>query len=336
MPIRTARFVTAAAAAALLGAAAPAAPQAVLRLAHEDPPGGLRHQASQMFGEKLKAYTQGRYSVDVHHSGTLGNGPKLLEQMRIGSVDFATTGTAIYGSQVPELTLLTLPYLVETFEQGWALYDHSKWVAEWTAKTQAKGIRIVAIWEAGFRQVTAKKPVRLPEDVKGMKIRIAPNKVYQMLWTSLGANPTVLPFGEVYLALQQGVVDAQENPIPTIHASKFYEVAKIVSLTNHIYAPIPFSIAERRWRDMSAADRDAVAKAAKEVSAWHRKAVVGSESAMLEDMKSKGATIVRPDLPAFTSATVGVTEKASEQFPREIVQALLRDAAEAKARYPAK
>lgn len=308
----------------------------VLKLAHEDPPDGLRHQAARMFADKVAEATAGRYTVDVHHSATLGSGPKLVEQLKLGAVDFVTTGTAIFASQVPELGLLTLPYLIESYEQGWHLYDQSPWVKEWFGRMPAKGMRILAMWEAGFRQVTAKKPINGLDDLKGIKIRIAQNQVYLWLWSTLGANPTVIPFGETYIALQQGVVDAQENPIPTIHAAKFYEVAKFVSLTNHIYAPIPLGMNERRYQTLSPADRAAIESAAREASAWHRRAVVSEEEAQLADMRSKGATILRPPLAPFTAASRSVIDRASDKFPREVVEALLREAAAVKAKFPVK
>jgi tripartite ATP-independent transporter DctP family solute receptor len=307
-----------------------------LRFGHTDPPDGLRHRAVLMFADKVKEYTQGRYSVDVHHSGTLGSDPKLLEQVKLGAIDFAVTGIAIYANQLPELGLLALPYLVEGYEQGWHLYDTSPWVQEWFTNLQAKNIRILSVFEAGFRQLTANRPVRTPADVKGMKIRIAKSEVYVWLWSALGANPTVMSLGEVYLALQQGTVDAQENPIPTIHVQKFYEVAKNISLTNHIYAPIPLGITEKRWQSFSPADQAAVQKAALEASAWHRKAVVGEDDKMLEEMKAKGATIIKPDVAAFGRASRPVYDKAAEKFPKGVLQALLKDAQAVKAKYPLK
>ncbi len=307
-----------------------------LRFGHTDPPDGLRHKAALLFADKVKDYTQGRYSVDVHHSGTLGNDPKLLEQVKLGAIDFAVSGIAIYANQVPELGLLALPYLVESYEQGWQLYDTSPWVREWFAKLQAKNMRILSMFEAGFRQLTSKKPVRVPEDVKGMKIRIAKSQVYVWLWSTLGANPTVMGMDEVYISLQQGVVDAQENPIPTIHVQKFYEVAKNIALTNHIYAPIPLSITEKRWQSFSPADQAAVLKAAQEAATWHRKAVLDEDDGMLADMKSKGATVIKPDVSAFAKASRPVYDKAGEQFPKEVLQALLKDADAVKAKYPVK
>jgi len=321
---------------ALCLAAGAATAGTTLRLAHTDPPEGLRQKASLLFAEKVKAYTQGRYSVDAHHSGTLGTDPKLLEQIKLGAIDFAITGAGIYSNQVSELGLLTLPYLVESYEQGWALYDTSPWVKEWFEKLHAKNIRILAVWEAGFRQITARKPVHKPEDVKGMKIRIPKNEVYIWLWEALGANPTVMGLGEVYISLQQGTVDAQENPIPTIHVNKFFEVAKNVSLTNHIYGPIPICINEKLWQSLSAADQEAVLKAAKEASAWHRKAVVDDDDKMLADMKAKGATIIKPDIPAFGKASKSVYDKAATKYKGDTLQGLLKDAEAVKAKYPVK
>jgi tripartite ATP-independent transporter DctP family solute receptor len=323
-------------AAVIIGTAGALEAGTTLRLGHTDPPDGLRHKSATLFADKVKEYTQGRYSVDVHHSSTLGDDPKLLEQVKLGAIDFAVTGVGIYSNQVPELGLLALPYLVESYEQGWQLFDTSPWVKEWFAKLQTKNIRYLAMWEAGFRQVTAKRPVRTPEDVKGMKIRISKNQMYLWIWSTLGANPTVVALGETYISLQQGVVDAQENPIPTIHVQKFYEVAKQISLTNHIYAPIPLSIGEKRWQSLSSADQAAIMKAAQEASAWHRKAVVDEEDAMLADMKAKGATIIKPDVPAFGKATRPVYDKAAANFPKEVVQSLLNETEAVKARYPVK
>lgn len=307
-----------------------------LRLGHTDPPDGLRHKAALLFAGKVKEYTQGRYSVDVHHSSTLGDDPKLLEQVKLGAIDFAVTGVAIYSNQIPELGLLALPYLVESYEQGWALYDTSPWAKEWFAKLQSKNIRYLAMWEAGFRQLTAKRPVRVPEDVRGMKVRISKNQVYLWLWSALGANPTVMALGETYISLQQGVVDAQENPIPTIHVQKFYEVAKYLSLTNHIYAPIPLSVTEKRWQSFSPADQAAIQKAALETSAWHRKAVVDEEDQMLAEMKGKGTTVIQPDVSAFAKASRSVYEKAGAEFPKPVIEALLKEADAIKAKYPVK
>jgi tripartite ATP-independent transporter DctP family solute receptor len=329
-------MVAALLAVALLLATAPAGAGTTLRLGHTDPADGLRHKAAQMFADKVKEGTQGRYTIDVHHSGTLGNDPKLLEQVKLGAIDFAISGIAIYANQLPELGMLALPYLVESYEQGWELYDTSPWVKEWLGKLQTKNMRALSVLEAGFRQLTTTRPVRTVADLKGMKIRIAKSQVYVWLWQALGANPTVMGLDEVYISLQQGVVDAQENPIPTIHVQKFYEVARNISLTNHIYAPIPLSMNEKRWQALAPADQEVFVRAAREAAQWHRKAVVAEDDTMLAAMQSKGATIIRPNVSEFAKASRPVYDKAGEQFSKEVLQALLKDADAVKAKLPVK
>jgi TRAP-type C4-dicarboxylate transport system substrate-binding protein len=141
---------------------------------------------------------------------------------------------------------------------------------------------------------------------------------------------------EVYISLQQGVVDAQENPIPTIHVQKFYEVARNISLTNHIYAPIPLSMNEKRWQALAPADQEVFVRAAREAAQWHRKAVVAEDDTMLAAMQSKGATIIRPNVSEFAKASRPVYDKAGEQFSKEVLQALLKDADAVKAKLPVK
>jgi tripartite ATP-independent transporter DctP family solute receptor len=201
---------------------------------------------------------------------------------------------------------------------------------------RAKNIRVLAMWEAGFRQLTTKKPVNIPADVKGMKVRVAKNQVYLWLWSALGANPTVIPFGETYISLQQGVVDAQETPINTIQVNKFYEVTKFINLTNHIYGPQPLGVTDRRWQSFTAEDQAAIQKAGQEASTFHRKAVLDEDSGRLAEMKAKGAVVITPDVPAFGKASRPVYDKASEKFPKDVLRALLKDADAIKSKYPVK
>lgn len=318
----------------LLGGLAHAA--TVLTFGHEDPPDGIRHKAAMLFAKKVEQYTQGRYKIDIHHSATLGSGPKLLEQEKLGAIDFVNTGTAIYSNQVPELTLLTLPYLVESYEQGWALYDRSPWVKHYMNKLSKKNIHYLGMWEAGFRQLTTKFPVKSPADVKDLKVRVSKNKVYLWLWQALGANPTVVPFGELYLSLQQGVVDAQETPINTIQVYKFYEITPYINLTYHIYGPQPLSVNEKRWQSFSKEDQVAIQRAAFEAGALHRLGVRDLDSKRLEDIVAKGGKINKVDVTQFSKLVKPVYEKAKDKFPKEVVNWLTGDADRIKKMFPVK
>jgi TRAP-type transport system periplasmic protein len=317
--------VTAAAIAVAFATSAQA--QTTLRFSHTDQPGGLRQQAAELFGSKVAEYTQGRYKLQIYPAGQLANDPKSIEQMQLGGIDFAVTGTGTYATHIPTLNLTALPYLVETYQQGWKLYDESKWMQDQFAKGPEKGFRFLATFEAGFRSMTTKDPLATPADAKGKKLRSFPNEMMRWTLESIGFNLQMMPLPEVYLAIQQGVVQGQENPVDTIHANKFYEVAPHVTLTQHVYSPIPLTIAEKTWQRLSPADRDAVSRAAKEAAAWSRKEVAAAEERQLKEMAGKGAKIVRPDLAPFREAVQPAYARAKEKYGAD-VDAVMADAAQ--------
>jgi TRAP-type transport system periplasmic protein len=305
--------------------AAPALAQTVLKFSHTDQPGGLRQKAAELFAQKVDQYTQGRYKVQVYPASQLANDPKAVEQLQLGGIDFTVTGTGTYATHIPTLNLMLMPYLVESYEQGWKLYDESKWLKAQFDKGPEKGFRLLSTFEAGFRCMTTKDPLNSPADAKGKKIRTYPNEMQRWLLEAMGFNIQIMPLPEVYLAIQQGTVSGQENPIDTIHANKFYEVAPYVTLTKHVYSPIPLTISEKTWQRLSPADRDAVTKAAKEAAELSRREVRAAEEAQLADMQSKGAKIGRPNLAPFRESVKPAYAKAKEKFGAD-VDAVLADA----------
>ena len=164
-----------------------------------------------------------------------------------------------------------LPFLVENYEQGWKFYDESKWLKEQFDLAPAKGFRFLATWEAGFRNITTKEPLTTPADARGRKLRSFPNEMMRWALEAMGFSVQIMPLPEVYLAIQQGAVAGQENPIDTIYSNKFYEVAPYITLTNHVYSPIPLTISEKTWQKLSPQDQAAVMKAAQEAADWSRK-----------------------------------------------------------------
>ncbi len=305
-----------------------------LKFGHTDPPGGPREEAALFFAEKVKEYTHGRYIVKTFPSGVLGNDTKLLELEAIGGIDFVVSGAAIYGKHHKPMSLTLCPFLVETLEQGWHLYDDTDWVKLRFKELEDKGFKMLATWEAGFRCLTTKNPVQTPADVKDIKLRVPPNPIHLTIWTTLGANPVSMGINEVYMAIQQGVVDGQENPIPTIYTNKFYEVAKYVTLTNHVYGPIPLSISMKTWEKISETDQKAIMKAAKEASTFSRKLVSEQLDSMVEEMKAKGAIIYYPDLAEWYEKVLPAYYKIKEDFGAELVDSLMAEAQKIKEKYP--
>ena len=268
--------------------------QTVLKFSHTDQPGAARQAAALIFARSVENYSQGRVKVQVFPAGQLANDPKAVEQLQLGGIDFTVTGTGTYATHIPTLNLMLMPYLVDTYDQGWKFYDDSAWLKKQFEQGPSKGFRILATWEAGFRSMTTKGPLASPEDAKGKKLRTYPNEMQRWLLEAMGFTIQILPVTEVYLAIQQNVVWGQENPIDTIYANKFYEVAPNVTLTQHVYSPIPLAISEKTWQKLSPADRDAVTKAARETAAWIRKEIRANDDRQLADMTAKGAKVARP------------------------------------------
>jgi tripartite ATP-independent transporter DctP family solute receptor len=327
------QLATAALVAAALTAAAQA--QTVLKFSHTDQPGGARQAAALIFAKSVENYTQGRYKVQVYPAAQLANDPKAVEQLQLGGIDFTVTGTGTYATHIPTLNLMLMPYLVDSYEQGWKLYDDSAWLKKQYEQGPSKGFRFLANWEAGFRSMTTKGELKTPADAKGKKLRTYPNEMQRWLLEAMGFNIQIMPLPEVYLAIQQGTVWGQENPIDTIYANKFYEVAPYVGLTQHVYSPIPLTVSEKTWQKLSPGDRDAIARAAREAADWIRKEIRANDDRQLKEMAAKGAKILRPDIPAFRTAVQPAYAKAKEKFGGD-VDAVLAEAATVRKALPAK
>jgi len=306
--------------------ALPATAQTVLKFSHTDQQAGARQAAAQVFAKKVEELTQGRYKVQVFCCSQLGNDPKNIEQLVLGGIDFTVSSTGSYAPHVPTLNLTMMPFMVDNYQQGWKLYDESKWLKEQFDKAPAKGFRFLSTWEAGFRSMTTKDALNSPDQAKGMKLRTFPNEMMRWTLESMGFAIQIMPLPEVYLAIQQGAVQGQENPIDTIYSNKFYEVAPNVTLTNHVYSPIPLTISEKTWQKLTPADQKAVAEAAQVAAKFSREMISGNDANQLQDMAGRGAKInAKPDVEAFRKSVQPVYAKAREKYGAD-VDAFLKDA----------
>jgi TRAP-type transport system periplasmic protein len=312
--------------AALACAAHSASAQTTLKFSHTDQQAGARQAAAQVFARKVEDLTQGRYKVQVFCCSQLGNDPKNIEQLALGGIDFTVSATGSYAPHVPTLNLTMMPFLVDNYKQGWKLYDESKWLKAQFDKAPAKGFRFLATWEAGFRSMTTRDPLNSPDDAKGKKLRTFPNEMMRWTLEAMGFNIQIMPLPEVYLAIQQGAVSGQENPVDTIYSNKFYEVAPNVTLTNHVYSPIPLAISEKTWAKLSPADQKVVAEAAQIAAAFSRNLISGNDANQLKEMVAKGAKVNdKPNVAAFRTAVQPVYGKAREKYGAD-VDAFLKDA----------
>jgi tripartite ATP-independent transporter DctP family solute receptor len=302
------RTLVAAAAVAVLPLAAQA--QALkLTLGHGAAPGNPRHEAAVKFAEVLKARTGGRIEVQVAPSAQLGDDAAMITALRTGALDISANSQGAIANVVPEYAAFGMPFLFANLPQAWKLLD-GPLGKELADKSAEKGLVVLGYWDNGIRHMSnSKKPILKPEDLKGMKMRTPPDAVTVDIMQALGAEAQQIKFAELYVALQQGVVDGQENPLMNIHASKLYEVQKHISLTGHKYEMTPFVMSKRTWDRLTDADRKAVKEAAAEATALQRSLSQESDDKLVADLKAKGVRIDTVDKPAFEKATAPVDDK---------------------------
>jgi tripartite ATP-independent transporter DctP family solute receptor len=280
-----------------------------LTLGHGAAPGNPRHEASVKFAELVKAKTAGRIEVQVAPSAQLGDDSAMVTALRTGALDMSANSQGALATVVPEYAAFGMPFLFSSLGQAWKALD-GPLGKELADKTAEKGMVVLGYWDNGIRHMSnSKRPLLKPEDLKGMKMRTPPDAVTVDIMQALGAEAQQIKFSELYVALQQGVVDGQENPLMNIHASKLYEVNKFISLTGHKYEMTPFLMSKRSWDRLSEADRKALQEAAAEATALQRKLSQEADDKLVADLKSKGVQISTVDKAAFAKATDKVDDK---------------------------
>jgi TRAP-type transport system periplasmic protein len=280
-----------------------------LTLGHGAAPGNPRHEAAVKFAEVAKAKSAGRIDVQVAPSAQLGDDAAMVTALRTGALDLSANSQGAIANSVPEYAAFGMPFLFTTSAQAFKLLD-GPLGKELADKSAEKGMVVLGYWDNGIRHMTnGKRPITKVEDMKGLKMRTPPDAVLVDIMQSLGAEAQQIKFAELYVALQQGVVDGQENPLVNIHASKLYEVQKHLALTSHMFQMTPFVMSKRSWDKLSEADRKAVVEAAAEATALQRRLSQESDDKVLADLKTKGVQVTTPDKAAFAKATANVDTK---------------------------
>ena len=280
-----------------------------LTLGHGAAPGNPRHEASVKFADVVKAKSNGRIDVQVAHSAQLGDDAAMVTAIRTGALDMSANSQGAVANAVPEYAAYGMPFMFSTPAQAFKLLD-GPLGKELADKSAEKGMIVLGYWDNGIRHMTnSKRPITKVEDMKGLKMRTPPDAVLVDIMQALGADPQQIKFAELYVALQQGVVDGQENPLVNIHASKLYEVQKHLALTSHMFQMTPFLMSKRTWDRLSEADRKIVRDAATEATALQRKWSQEADDKLLADLKSKGVQVTTVDKSAFAKATATVDAK---------------------------
>ncbi|MEI5668696.1 TRAP transporter substrate-binding protein [Bosea sp. CCNWLW174] len=281
--------------------------QVTMTLGHNAAAGNPRWIAADRFGELLKERTKGRLAVRVAGAEQLGNEQSLLTSLRTGAVDMTVNSQGSTSALLPELAALGLPFLFRTSAEAFSLLEGP--IGTELDKRFAKiGMVPLGWWDNGIRHVTnSKRAIAKPTDLKGLKIRTPPDPMTIDIFQALGAGTEQISFGELYVALQQGVVDGQENPLVNIASSKLFEVNRFISLTAHKWECSPFLMSQITWMRLSPADREVVRATAKEAGELQRKLFLEADSKFAGEFRANPKLQVNEaDQAAFREASAKV------------------------------
>jgi tripartite ATP-independent transporter DctP family solute receptor len=291
--------------AALALAAGVAQAQTKLKFAHVYEVTEPYHQQALWAAGEIAKRTSNRYTVEVFPASTLGKETDINQGLSLGTVDIIYTGQLFAGRAYGPIAIGGAPYMFRDFNH-WKAFSTSPLFAELSEGYRQKsgGHKVLAITYYGERHVTSNKAINKPEDMKGLKIRVPDAPLYTMFPRAVGANPTPIAFAEVYLALQNGTVDAQENPLPTIDAKKFYEVQKYIVLTGHLTDALLTIVGGPTWNKLSDADKKIFEDVLKQAAARATEEIIAAEQKLVADFAKRGKEVVKVDRKPFRDATV--------------------------------
>ena len=299
----------------LLAGCAPQSGPIELRLAHVSSPGSLTAISADEFARRANERLDGLARVTVFGSSQLGDDETLLIKLKLGTVDFSIPST-IMSSSVDSFGLFEMPYLVRDREHMGRIEREIVWPRLAPDATQ-RGYHLLAVWENGFRHITNdRRPIRDPEDLRGIKLRTPRGRWRVRLFQTFGANPTPMSLAETFIALQTGVIDGQENPLSQIHSQKFHEVQDYLTLTGHVYTPAYLLAGSDRWQSLPEAVRIPLSDTAREVQAFVYEQAVLLDNRLLADLKSEGIAVNECDRERFLAAGRPLFDQFAEDVDR--------------------
>ena len=297
-----------------------------MKLASATAPDHPYNVGARKFADLIQKRTNGRIQIKIYPSLQLGKGEReMLEGVQQGAIDLLVTSTGPLGGFSPSINILDIPFLFRDFNHVDLVMDGPivRKLLDDFEKVQVRGL---AFWENGFRNLTNSKfAIRKVDDGKGLKIRTMENKVHLAAWKSAGFNPTPMAWGEVFVAMQQGVIDGQENPIAVYYTSKLWDARQNnLSLTSHVYSPAPLLMSKKIFDTMPKEDQKLFLDTALEVAKFQRKINRDAEEERLKEIAGKGVTVVRDvDRESFKKAMAPVYDQFSSQFPKSDIETIM-------------
>ncbi|HIE56063.1 MAG TPA: DctP family TRAP transporter solute-binding subunit [Chromatiaceae bacterium] len=303
----------------------PAYAKTVFKCGTSTQPDHIYNKAVEKFAQIVKDKTGGEIEVQLFPAAQLGSERDMVEGLQLGSLEMTLTSTGPLGNFVPQVKLFNLPFLFKDRKSCYSVLD-GKIGSDIADRFQKVGIRSLGWFENGFRNITnSKRAIEKPADVKGLKIRVMEDDVFILTMKALGASPLPMAFGELYTALEQKTVDAQENPLAVIYSSRFFEVQKYLAMTGHFYSPAMLLISEQAWKKLNPQQQKIFTEAATAARDYERKLSLEADQSLEAKLKKAGMVITHPDKTPFVEAVQGVY-----QNPKVIKAIGGGDAAEGK------
>lgn len=295
----------------------------IIKVATDTAPTHPENLGVQKFADLLKQTSGGAIKVEDFPNGQLGSQADYVKDLQNGTlqVTMVTVGT-IAGYGAPELSVVELPYLIHSPQQGRNVIDSKVGTEiQQTIDSEVKGVHVLAFWDAGLRELTNNvRPVKEPSDLKGLKIRVPPASVNIDGWKALGANAAPLAFTELYMALKQGVFAGQENPPSNIYNSKFYEVQKYMSMTNHLQMIHVLMYSGSLWDTIPAKYQTMITDAAKQAGQYQWQVTQQQDSKLVDTLKQKGMKVNEVDIPAFVAKVQPLYKTYEQKYGSKATQ----------------
>ncbi len=297
---------------AVFAAAGGAQAQTEIKFGHVGEPGSLFAASAEEFAKRANAKLGNKAKVVVYGSSQLGGDKELLQKLKLGTVDMALPST-VMSSEADLFGVFEMPYLVKDRAHMQRIEKEVFW-SKLAPEAEKKGLKIIAVWENGYRHITnSKRPINTPDDLKGIKLRVPEGKWRVKMFQTYGANPSPMKFSEVFTALQTGVMDGQENPFTQIYSAKFQEVQKFLSLTGHVYTPAYVTVGAKKWNSLPAEVRKTLESVAKDTQGFVYSKAAKDDEDLLAKLKAGGMQVNTPDKNAFIAASKPVYDEFAKE-----------------------
>jgi len=296
-----------------------------MSVAYSGAPGAEEDLAAKQFEKWIKERTKGQIDVKLFGSEQLGKEVDVVSGLQLGSVDMSIMGTTIHEQAAPKYNIWSAYYIFGSSDEVAHILDGPIGQKVNAEMLKNKGIRMIGYGLRGPRNLTSNRPIKDPGDAKGLKIRIPLQPIYVDSWKELGAQPVAIAYGELYMALKQGVVDSQENPLSYIYTPAFYEVQKYVNVTEHQRAFFSYVVSEKFFQSLSPELQKVIIQTGKDITVYHNNLQSQMESQWKQKLIDKGMVFVASDQAAFKKRLMDIPNKYASQWAPGLYQEIQKE-----------